>query len=206
MDITDLYQDTRQRQRQLKLAGLYKGRIDGVAGPLTTAAWQRWLAMAAEAKAKYGTLDERTEKNLATVLPELQAAIREWMGHRVLLWAAKRNLAVRVICGTRSYAEQDALYEQGRSKPGKRVTNARGGYSNHNFGIAVDIGIFDLSKTGAAQYDSVPDKTYRELAKECGLPAGCLWGGNWQSMPDAPHYQLAKWGSTTAAVREAITK
>lgn len=206
MDITDLYKDTRQRQRQLKLAGLYTGRIDGVAGPLTTAAWQRWLAMAAEAKAKYGTLDERSERNLATVLPELQHAIREWMVQRVLLWAAKRNLAVRVICGTRSYAEQDALYEQGRSKPGKRVTNARGGYSNHNFGIAVDIGIFDLSKTGAAQYDSVPDKTYRELAKECGLPAGCLWGGNWQSMPDAPHYQLAKWGSTTAAVREAIAK
>lgn len=206
MDLSDLYKDTRQMQRQLKLAGLYSGRIDGINGPKTTAGWQRWLAMAANAKAKYGTLDERSERNLATVLPELQHAIREWMGHRVLLWAAKRGLAVRIICGTRSYAEQDALYEQGRTKPGKRVTNARGGYSNHNFGTAVDVGIFDLSKPAAQQYDSVPDKVYRELAAECGIPAGCIWGGNWKSMPDAPHYQLAKWGDSTAALREALTK
>lgn len=200
MDITDLYKDTRQRQRQLKLAGLYTGRIDGVAGPLTTAAWQRWLAMAAEAKAKYGALDERSERNLATVLPELQRSLREWMVKRVQPWAAKRGWAVRIICGTRSYAEQDALYEQGRTKPGKRVTNARGGYSNHNFGTAVDLGIFEGGKYLEA------DAPYRALAKECGLPAGCLWGGDWQSMPDAPHYQLAKWGSTTAAARAALAK
>lgn len=206
MNFTELYNDTRQRQREMKLEGLYSGRIDGVAGPKTIAGWAQWQELAKRAADTYGTLDERTEKNLATVLPSLQRAIRAWIVQRVLPWAAKHGWAVRVICGTRSYAEQDALYAQGRTKPGKKVTNARGGYSNHNFGIAVDIGIFDLSKTGAAQYDSVPDKTYRELAKECGLPAGCLWGGNWQSMPDAPHYQLAKWGSTTAAVREAIAK
>lgn len=206
MDFTQLYHDIRQRQRELKLAGLYNGRIDGIDGPKTTAGWAQWQELAKRSRDTFGALDERTEKNLATVLPELQRSLREWMVKRVQPWAAKRNLAVRIICGTRSYAEQDALYEQGRTKPGKRVTNARGGYSNHNFGTAVDIGIFDLSKTGAAQYDSVPDKTYRELAKECGLPAGCLWGGNWKSMPDSPHYQLAKWGDSTAALRETLSK
>lgn len=200
MNFTELYNDTRQRQREMKLEGLYSGRIDGVAGPKTIAGWAQWQELAKRAADTYGTLDERTEKNLATVLPSLQRAIRAWMVQRVLPWAAKRGVAVRVICGTRSYAEQDALYAQGRTKPGKKVTNARGGYSNHNFGTAVDLGIFEGGKYLEA------DAPYRELARECGLPDGCLWGGNWQSMPDAPHYQLAKWGSTTAAVREAIAK
>ncbi|MEO8506247.1 MAG: hypothetical protein ABI593_01300 [Betaproteobacteria bacterium] len=41
---------------------------------------------------------------------------------------------------------QDAPYRQGRlGNPGPRVTNARDGQSNHNFGIAWDIGIFTAS-------------------------------------------------------------
>nr|WP_295770097.1 M15 family metallopeptidase [Rhodoferax sp.] len=41
----------------------------------------------------------------------------------------------------RSCAEQDALYAQGRTAPGNKVTNAKSGDSNHNFGIAFDIGV-----------------------------------------------------------------
>ena len=56
--------------------------------------------------------------------------------------AQEHNVTVKVISGHRTWEEQDALYAKGRTKPGKRVTNARGGYSNHNFGTAVDFAVF----------------------------------------------------------------
>jgi peptidoglycan L-alanyl-D-glutamate endopeptidase CwlK len=64
--------------------------------------------------------------------------------------AAAKGIEVKVIGGFRSIDEQQRLFCQGRNipecsglyKPGPIVTNARGGYSNHNFGIAFDIGIF----------------------------------------------------------------
>jgi peptidoglycan LD-endopeptidase CwlK len=40
-------------------------------------------------------------------------------------------LTYRIFSETRIYAEQDALF-----KKGPKVTTARGGQSNHNFGIA----------------------------------------------------------------------
>jgi len=46
------------------------------------------------------------------------------------------NVNIRVVQGYRTFAEQEALYAQGRSKPGPIVTNARGGWSNHNYGLA----------------------------------------------------------------------
>ena len=39
----------------------------------------------------------------------------------------------------RTFAEQDALYAQGRTKAGSIVTKARGGQSYHNYGLAIDI-------------------------------------------------------------------
>ncbi len=57
--------------------------------------------------------------------------------------AAKKCVVIKIISGTRTHMqEQDALYARRRTAPGPRVTNARGGYSNHNFGIAWDIGLF----------------------------------------------------------------
>lgn len=42
--------------------------------------------------------------------------------------------------GFRSFAEQDKLYAQGRTNKSKPiVTNARGGYSAHNYGLAIDF-------------------------------------------------------------------
>jgi len=46
----------------------------------------------------------------------------------------------------RTHAEQDKLYAQGRTVKGSIVTNARGGQSYHNYGLAIDICL--LSKDG----------------------------------------------------------
>ncbi|WP_318566507.1 M15 family metallopeptidase [Peribacillus simplex] len=46
---------------------------------------------------------------------------------------------MKITHGFRLFAEQNALLAQGRTKPGNKVTNARGGQSMHNYGLAIDI-------------------------------------------------------------------
>ncbi|WP_214740188.1 MULTISPECIES: M15 family metallopeptidase [unclassified Exiguobacterium] len=102
------------------------------------------------------------------------------------------DLEVRLTSGYRSAKEQNALYAQGRSKPGQVVTNAKAGQSYHNYGLAVDFVIIHNNK---ADYDlnadrnrnDVPD--WQELG-ELGKALGFEWGGDWNSFPDYPHLQM----------------
>ena len=67
---------------------------------------------------------------------------------------------VRVTQGLRTFAEQDALYQQGRTKPGKKVTNAKAGQSIHNYGFAVDIVLIIDRKTASwgVEIDSITNR------------------------------------------------
>jgi hypothetical protein len=84
-----------------------------------------------------GEVDSRSEGVIATLLPQVQPYARALVGK-----AAANGITIKVISGLRTYDEQNALYAQGRDKPDRIVTNARGGYSNHNFGVAFDVGLF----------------------------------------------------------------
>lgn len=195
MTLSEIKLEKKFWQRALRLAGYYTGSIDGIKGPKQTAAEKQWDDAVAEGKSKYGTFDERTERNLETLLPVVQNYARKWLKEKAMPWAAENGLVLKLIQGTRSYGEQDALYAQGRTKKGAKVTNARGGYSNHNFCIAFDIGLFK----GGSYLES--DTQYVKLHKACGHPEQFEWGGNWTSPVDTPHYQYAKWGKTTSAIR-----
>ncbi|AGY48041.1 endolysin [Bacillus phage poppyseed] len=87
--------------------------------------------------------------------------------------------------GYRSIAYQNELYARGRTTPGPIVTNARGGSSFHNFGLAFDIAILDKEEDGIDNTDS----KYREVGK-LGKALGLEWGGDWKSIYDAPHFQF----------------
>ncbi len=193
MTITEIKHDVKYWQRLLRLAGYYTGKIDGIRGKLQAAAEQKWEQAEADAKL-HGTFDPRTEAALCTLIPEAQACARAWLTKAAEYLAAK-GLTIRIICGTRSYAEQDKLYAK---RP--RVTNARGGYSMHNFGIAFDIGIFQNGKY-LDDINPRADREYITLHQACGNPAGMQWGGDWKSIVDYPHYQLSKWGSSSAQLR-----
>lgn len=95
--------------------------------------------------------------------------------------------------GYRSFKEQQKLYEQGRSTPGKIITEARAGDSAHNWGCATDWCEYDPDFIGAEVFDKARWDTY----KECVRAAGLVWGGDWKSFPDKPHNELkvqASWG------------
>ena len=102
------------------------------------------------------------------------------------------GVVYKAISGLRTFEEQDALYAQGRTKPGPKVTNVRGGGSYHNFGLAVDFGVF--SKTG--KYLDGAGGTQAKLAAKMHAKAGKIakkygieWGGNWKRFKDYPHFQ-----------------
>lgn len=139
--------------------------------------------------------DERTEWNIETLHPKAQAKAREFMAAAVPIMA-ELGVVVRIISGTRSYKEQDALYAKGRTESGQRVTAARGGHSNHNFGIAWDIGIFE----GKEYIEESP--LYAELGA-IGESLGLDWGGRWTTFRDEPHYEV-KTGLTMSQKRAKI--
>lgn len=72
-----------------------------------------------------------SENRLNKVHPELATRVR-----MLIDTFAQNGVQIEVVQGLRTFAEQDALFAQGRTKPGQVVTRARGGQSNHNYGLA----------------------------------------------------------------------
>lgn len=104
----------------------------------------------------------------------------------------KRNVKIRIVQGLRTFAEQDALYAQGRTTPGKKVTNAKGGQSYHNYGLGFDFAL--LHKDGTVSWDMTEDldndkkADWMEVVEELEK-AGFSWGGHWKT-PDNPHFEM----------------
>lgn len=180
------------RQRFLKCAGLYNGKIDGTWGRRTDTAVSAFEARSEQIADRHGRFDPASERHIRTLQPRAQAAAREFLA-KVL----DAGITARVLSGTRTYGEQNALFRRGRfGNPPPQVTKARGGQSNHNFGIAWDIGIFE---NGAYRGSSAK---YRKAA-QVGLAPGLEWGGHWASFRDEPHYQLDT-GARITAVRSSF--
>lgn len=112
-----------------------------------------------------------------------------------------RNLSVRFTDVFRSFAEQDLLYEQGRTKKGNRVTNARGGQSYHNYGLAIDFCLLRGSKQEPI-WDLTADLNQNNKSDWSEVVFvfkhfGWDWGGDWQTFKDTPHFQKT-FGYTTS--------
>ncbi len=183
-------QDTLFLQRFLKSAGFYGAELDGIYGKKTDAALNAFEARTVEIAETLSKFDARSERNITSLHPMAQQAARIFLKK-----VRDAGFDARIISGTRTYAEQDALYRQGRfGSPKPIVTHAKGGQSNHNFGIAWDIGIFQdgLYLGESSLYDK---------AAEVGLSNELEWGGHWKKFKDRPHYQLAT-GLILANVRD----
>lgn len=146
--------------------------------------------------------DARTESVLLSLDPKAIPLFREF------LCLAKGTAATLgcdyvLISGNRTFTEQDALYAQGRTKPGDIVTKAKGGESNHNFRVAADAGVF-LGKLYLDNGSPAQKQLASRVHKVCSLHAeacGLEWGGNWKSIVDEPHFQVAT-GKTTTQMRK----
>jgi peptidoglycan L-alanyl-D-glutamate endopeptidase CwlK len=106
------------------------------------------------------------------------------------IWAA--GIGFRVTYTLRTFEEQNALYAIGRTSPGKIVTNAKGGRSYHNYGLALDFCL--LKPNGKASWDIKADFNKDIEADWMQIVNaykrnGWEWGGDWVKFKDYPHLQ-----------------
>lgn len=133
---------------------------------------------------------------LDAVHPTLKAK-----GEELIRLADRAGIKIGITQGLRTIAQQNKLYQQGRNpkydKNGRRipvVTNAPGGYSMHNFGLAFDIVVYKAD----GSYDWNTDSKYRKVGA-LGKSIGLEWGGDWKFL-DLPHFQLS-FGLSMAQLR-----
>ncbi len=118
----------------------------------------------------------------------------------------KDGIDVLITCTFRTHTDQEALYAQGRTKPGKIVTNARAGQSSHNYmvagrpaSLAVDIvpmrngkPVWGLSGNGIDDNPADDEKDDLELwqrVRKHFEAAGLKSASRWVSFKEWPHFE-----------------
>ena len=139
--------------------------------------------------------DEKTLERIQLLHPKLRDEAILLYDEIILVLTGMA--ACRFSYTLRTFAEQDALYAQGRTKPGVIVTKAKGGQSYHNYGLAIDI-VLLVDKDGngtfeTASWDTKSDfdgdkKSDWQEVVAIFKRYGWEWGGDWRFV-DAPHFQ-----------------
>lgn len=104
---------------------------------------------------------------------------------RAIAECKSMGLALLVTCTFRTNAEQEALYAQGRSKPGKKVTNARAGQSLHQYRVALDL--YPMVN-GKPDFSGQAPEWHQIAAvfKKHGFE----WAFEWKKFKEMPHFQM----------------
>lgn len=120
-----------------------------------------------------------SSRNIKYLQNILQRGVEEFLKR-----CSEKNLNVLITQTLRDSEYQNYLYAKGRTEPGSIVTNARGGESYHNYGLAFDI----CKNVKGQEYDDL------EFFKRCGeiwTEMGGTWGGNFKYFKDYPHFDLS---------------
>ena len=135
-------------------------------------------------------MDKPTKQRITKLHPSVRDEVIKIIEECDLELTGKAK--IRITDGFRTIEEQNLLYTKGRTAPGKKVTNAKGGQSIHNYGFAVDICLIIDEKT--ASWDTKKDWDNDKVADwyECVkifAKHGWEWGGNWKTFKDMPHFE-----------------
>ena len=122
------------------------------------------------------------------------------------------SMKIRIVQGLRTIDEQNNLYAIGRTIPGKKVTNAKGGKSYHNYGLAIDFAImYDKDNNGSFEtlswdifydHDKNGKRDWAQVV-DAFKAKGYGYGGDWKSLKDYPH--LEKTFGFTCSYGDCIT-
>lgn len=119
----------------------------------------------------------------------------EYKRKELIKLSSEKGIYLITTAGLRTFEEQNKLYNQGRDSSGivvgSVVTNAKGGQSWHNYGLAFDVAFdngygvptweeYDMNKNGIDDWDEIG---------LIGESIGLEWGGRWIVLLDRPHFQ-----------------
>jgi peptidoglycan L-alanyl-D-glutamate endopeptidase CwlK len=110
------------------------------------------------------------------------------------------GIEILITCTLRDRECQVKLYAQGRTEPGKIITNAKPGWSFHNYGVAFD---FVPIVHGKAIWD---DDALWEKCGHIAKSLGLTWGGDFRHFPDKPHMQYDNGRSIEEFLANSIAK
>jgi peptidoglycan L-alanyl-D-glutamate endopeptidase CwlK len=128
-----------------------------------------------------------------TSLARLHEVHPELMRRIIKLDVLVPALNIQVVQGLRTVVQQDAIYAQGRTVSGPIVTNAKGGQSMHNFGLACDLVPEDVLD-GQPDWDANSPAWKKMLS--AGLACGLAEGATWEHK-DMPHFYPSELGANT---------
>lgn len=95
----------------------------------------------------------------------------------------KEGIDLLVTSTYRDNESQTALYEQGRTKAGRIVTNAKAGQSFHNYRLAFDVVPI---VNGKPQWNDF--RTFQKIGA-IGKSVGLDWAGDWKTFKELAHFQ-----------------
>lgn len=140
-------------------------------------------------------MDKITLERIKLLHPKVREEVREIYAE--ICEALTGRAICRFAFTLRTIAEQNKLFAQGRTAPGKRVTNAAGGMSYHNYGLAIDIvlirdsdndGDFDQAVWEVkTDFDGDGKADWMEVVT-IFKQHGWAWGGDWKFY-DPPHFE-----------------
>lgn len=149
-------------------------------------------------------IDNVTIQRIQTLHPKIRKEVNDIYVNEVVPALTGRAIC-RFAYTLRTFKEQNDLYAIGRTKlfdsNGKRlgkVTNAKGGQSIHNYGLAFDIVLLkDKDSNGSFETASWEDTIdFDKDGKADWMEVvnifknrGYEWGGDWKSFKDKPHFQ-----------------
>lgn len=107
---------------------------------------------------------------------------------KMIALCKEQGIDLLVTSTYRDKESQNALYAQGRTTAGKRVTNAKGGQSFHNWRVAFDVVPMRNGKPvwGTSGADLELWKKVGTIGKAVGLE----WAGEWRTFKEYPHFQF----------------
>jgi peptidoglycan L-alanyl-D-glutamate endopeptidase CwlK len=147
-------------------------------------------------------MDTITQKRINKLHPIVRDEVKNIIAECDAALTGKAK--IRITQGLRTFDEQAQLYAIGRTKAGKKVTNAKAGQSIHNYGLAVDMCLIIDGKT--ASWDTAKDWDNDKIADwyECVkifAKHGWEWGGNWKTFKDLPHFEKKKIDRATSELK-----